>query len=73
MRFGFNAAVTSAYLALAGSAFANPAFLPFPLPLPLPLPGHRAPAPEMGASMIGLVMVAALAYYVVRRRRNAMA
>ena len=32
--------------------------------------GGRAPAPELGSSLIGLGMAGALSFYVVRRRRN---
>jgi hypothetical protein len=35
-------------------------------------PGHHpAPAPEMGASALGLLMVGGLAFYVARRRPKA--
>ncbi len=40
--------------------------------IPGPPPGHgKAPAPEIGGSIIGLAMAGGIALYVLRRRRNA--
>jgi hypothetical protein len=35
-----------------------------------PAPGHGAPAPEIGASAIGLLLAGCIAMYVFRRRRS---
>jgi hypothetical protein len=39
-------------------------------PLPVPLPGGGAPAPEIGATALGMLLAAGLAAYVRARRRG---
>jgi LPXTG-motif cell wall-anchored protein len=39
-------------------------------PSPCAACGHAAPAPEMGASALGMLMAAGLAGYLIRRRKD---
>jgi hypothetical protein len=48
-----------------------PPLPPLPLPpLPVPLPGRGAPAPEIGATVVGLLLAAGVASYIRARRRG---
>jgi hypothetical protein len=58
------------------ASFALPVLPPLPLPplplppLPVPLPGRGAPAPEIGATVVGLLLAAGVASYIRARRRG---
>jgi hypothetical protein len=56
------------------ASFALPVLPPLPLPPlplpPLPLPGGGAPAPEIGATALGLLGAAGLAAYLRARRQG---
>ncbi len=79
MRALLYSAAICGFVLSAGAAFAAPPHGPPPGVPHGPPPGvphgpHGvAPAPEMGASLIGLAMAGALVFFVVRRRRNAQA
>ena len=81
MRALLYSAAICGFVLSAGAAFAKPgegprggppAGVPHGPPPGVPHHGPRvAPAPEMGASLVGLAMAGALVYFVARRRRNA--
>jgi hypothetical protein len=50
--------------------FAIPSQFPSPPSSPPPSSYHGAPGPEMGASVLGMLMAGGIAAYVVKRRRK---
>jgi LPXTG-motif cell wall-anchored protein len=70
MRSFLYSAAMFGFVFSSGFAIANP---PSTAPITCAACGKKAPAPEMGASLVGLGMAGALAFYLVRRRRDARA
>jgi LPXTG-motif cell wall-anchored protein len=68
-RIGVVAAVVA--VSGLGSTVANATGPALPIPGQCTTCGKAAPAPEIGGSVVGLLMAGGLAFYVVRRRRSA--
>ena len=73
MRSFFYASIICGFAVMSGAAFAGSSTASAPVPVSCAACGKKAPAPEMGASIVGLAMAGAMAFYVLRRRRNSQA